>query len=394
SQTRVAHLLPFVRQTLVHINLSDARAHLPFPHAKLWRDSIAHGRRSGGDFISTEGEGANRMIRLHQDGGGRGRPRSLLAATLPRTVLSATNAAESPTALLARKEMRSWRLLQLEPTALRTPDPFGAPSHLGTDGSHLAATLYRLARQGGSEDGSNGQARREHEDTAAQVYARVANRLADLISDVDTIRVERDDTRELLTLSLSDRQGTSHPARALSDGTLRFLALAVLELDPQGEGLLCLEEPENGIHPGRIPAMLRLLSDLAVDTDEPIGPANPLRQVIINTHSPTVVSEIADADVLIAVPAPVMRASQYATGVRFHWLSDTWRARADPDPRQVVARGTLLTYLNPVAPAELPPLSHHESGHERPLRRVIDRPDLQPLLWPAAELPKTGSDQG
>ena len=47
-----------------------------------------------------------------------------------------------------------------------------------------------------------------------------------------------------------------HAARALSDGTLRFLALAILELDLTPRGLLCFEEPENGIHPERIPAML------------------------------------------------------------------------------------------------------------------------------------------
>jgi len=89
----------------------------------------------------------------------------------------------------------------------------------------------------------------------------------------------------LLTLNVTGGDGTVHPARALSDGTLRFLALTLLELDPEATGLLCLEEPENGIYPDRIPAMLRLLRDIATDTEEPLGDDNPLRQVIINTHS-------------------------------------------------------------------------------------------------------------
>jgi hypothetical protein len=55
------------------------------------------------------------VIKIHQDGGNRGRPQSLLAPNLPRTALSAANAAESPTATMARREMQSWRLLQLEP---------------------------------------------------------------------------------------------------------------------------------------------------------------------------------------------------------------------------------------------------------------------------------------
>lgn len=368
--------LEILRESLVHINLGDARNNLPFPHTSAWRTSAVHGRRAGGDFISTERDGPARTIMLHQDGGS-GRPRSLLAASLPRTVLSATNAAESPTTLLARKEMQSWRLLQLEPSALRTSDTFTSPTHLGADGSHLAATLYHLARsQNGKREEANGDAGMQE-----QVYSSVANRLADLLNEVREIRVDRDDTRELLTLYMTDRHGTSHPARALSDGTLRFLALAVLELDPYGQGVLCLEEPENGIHPERIPAMLKLLEDLAVDVDEPIGPDNPLRQVIINTHSPAVVSVVEDGDLLVAEPVEMPRGEGRFTGVQFRWLPDTWRARADNDPLKVVARGALLSYLNPVAP--LSALNEHERNGDarKPARRrVVDRPDIQPLL--------------
>ncbi|HBK30102.1 MAG TPA: ATPase, partial [Porphyromonadaceae bacterium] len=51
-------------------------------------------------------------------------------------------------------------------------------------------------------------------------------------------------------------------------------------------GLLCFEEPENGIHPFRISTMASLLKDLTNDfTDEEL----PLRQVIVNTHSPILV---------------------------------------------------------------------------------------------------------
>ena len=90
------------------------------------------------------------------------------------------------------------------------------------------------------------------------------------------------------------KDGTSLPARSLSDGTLRFLALAVLDLDYSETGLICLEEPENGIHPERVPAILDLLQSIPVDPFEESSPDNPLRQVIINTHSPKVVREIPE----------------------------------------------------------------------------------------------------
>jgi hypothetical protein len=153
-----------------------------------------------------------------------------------------------------------------------------------------------------------------------------------------------------------------------------------------------LEEPENGIHPERIPAMLRLLSDLAVDVDEPVGSDNPLRQVIINTHSPAVVGQVDDDQLVVAESAEILKEGKQFSGVKFSWLPDTWRAAADDNPRNIVARGTLLSYLNPVLP--------EESNRHLPLvpqtrprrRRVVDRPDIQPYLWPESMLESV--DQG
>ena len=149
--------LEIMKEELVHISQRDAFKHLSFPHsAKHWRKSVVHGRRNNNAaFISTIEEGGNRIINLHQDGGSSGRPLPRPAANLPRTVLSVANAAESPTVLVARREMEAWRMLQLEPAALRRPDEFASPTRLGPDGSHLAATLYRLARNMGKREGND-----------------------------------------------------------------------------------------------------------------------------------------------------------------------------------------------------------------------------------------------
>jgi energy-coupling factor transporter ATP-binding protein EcfA2 len=105
--------LELLKEELSHIKIGDASKHLLFPHNPKWRNSAVLGKRRVPSFISTDGEGANRVILLHQDKGTGGRPQPRSAVKLPRTVLSVVNAAESPTALLARREMRSWRLLQL-----------------------------------------------------------------------------------------------------------------------------------------------------------------------------------------------------------------------------------------------------------------------------------------
>ena len=363
--------LEIVKEELVHISQRDALKHLLFPHsAKHWRESVVQGRRTNAPFISTQGEGGNRVIYLHQDGGAGG-PLPRPAVNLPRTVLSVANAAESPTVLVARREMESWRMLQLEPAALRRPDEFAAPTRLGTDGSHLAATLYRLARSTGERRG-DGPAQ---DAQTAQTYSQIANRLMGLMDDARDIYIDRDEKRELLTLYAKDDGETPHPAWALSDGTLRFLALAVLEMDPETQGLLCLEEPENGIHPARIPAILDLLREIAVDTQEPTGPGNPLRQVIVNTHSPAVFQQVPDDSVLFVKAIAVMDGTGHIfKRAEFCCLPDTWRIKGD-EGANVVARGDLLAYLNPVLPKDQ--LAETETKGKR---RVGEREDTQQLL--------------
>ena len=359
--------LEIVKEELVHVAQRDAPKHLLFPHsAKDWRKSVVSGRRAAQYFISTEGEDESRVIKLHQDGGSSGRPLRRPAANLPRTVLSVANSAESPTVLVARREMESWRLVQLEPSAMRQPDEFVSPTHLGTDGRHLAATLYRLARNSGPErrDGNRPSVTGVRTE---QTYSHIANRLSELIDDVHGIYVDLDEKRELMTLYVKDRDGTPHPARALSDGTLRFLALSVLESDPAMQGVLCLEEPENGIHPARISAVLELLTDIAVDTQESVGDDNPLRQVIVNTHSPAVFQQVTDESVLFVKETEEMdKTGRRFKRARFLCLSGTWRATES----EHAARGDLLAYLNPVVPV----------AHAYP-KRVVDRDDMQRLLF-------------
>jgi len=347
--------LEILKEELRHINRSNASKHLLFNCNKSWQKAVIMGKRTSPFISSVDSEGGL-IIRLHQDGI-KGKPLSRLAARLPRTVLSVANAAESPTVLLARREMQSWQLLQLEPSPLRQPDEFSAPTHLGSDGSHLAATLYNLARLGKNE---------EH------IYAQVATRLSELLDDVDAVWVDRDDRRELLTLMVKSRDGTIHPARSLSDGTMRFLALVVLELNPESIGLLCLEEPENGIHPERIPKIISLLQDIATDVNEPVDDVkdSSLKQVIINTHSPAVVQQVPDDSLLVAeVKEDVNESGQRFNRVCFNYLTNTWRSKIpDFDSISVISNNNILAYLNPI------------SNQMRRQKRVIDREDLQLLI--------------
>ncbi len=310
--------IEIIKEELTYLQKGQARRLLGFPHNTAFRDSIITGRRTT-DLISTVVENDQAIIQLHQDGSS-GRPFKVPASSSPKTILGGINTDSHPTVLAARREMQSWTLLQLEPSALRQPDNFAAESKVSASGAHLPATLLRL-----------------------DATAFVANQLSNLISDIKTISVDQDEGRRLNTLMVTSRDGIKHPARALSDGTLRFLALSVLSADPQAGRLICLEEPENGIHPSRISAILNLLESIAVNPNEAVdATSNPLRQVIINTHSPGVVSALRNDTLIVTRPLR----QNGATIAQFCCLAGTWRAQRElVRSMNVMHKSDLLAFL-------------------------------------------------
>jgi predicted ATPase len=299
--------LQLVRESLHPQKLAEAKAIFGFKHSGDFRKSAATPTRRIGPFISTDDQDSGVRLMLHQDGGSRAQP--FPAGLSPRTVVGGTNAIEYPTVLAARREMASWQLLHLEPSVMRAPDAFGGPSKVDERGGHIAATLARLAPL---------------EKQPGRVLAEAANRLAALVPEVRSLGIDRDEARRQLSVVMK-MHGTDHQLgpRALSDGTLRFLALVTMQLDPMAGDLLCMEEPENGMHPSRMRAMVQLLRDFAVDPTEPVSEENPPRQVIVNTHSPDVVRQLEIDEILFvdAIDAPDGRSAHVAS-VQHGWRTD------------------------------------------------------------------------
>lgn len=324
------------REHLHYIKRGEALDHLGWPHSETsFRDAVILGARRGTAFISTDLQDGRRTIHVHQDGGSRGNPKPSSADNAPRTIVGTTATASDPTILAARREMQSWRQLMLEPSAMRSPDPTHTLSKpfVATNGAHLAAALYWLA----TTPGEGGRIDEE------AVYGDILQPLSRLL-DVKALRVARNDQLDTLTLEVQQPGGAFLPARSLSDGTLRFLALCILQRDPRMQGLLCMEEPENGIHPERMAAMVDLVRSLAVDPERSPGEGNPLRQVMINTHSPAIVQLQRHADLLFAKQATVRGPLGRPTRtLRLLPVRGTWRAgRGTPD----VHTAEILSYLS------------------------------------------------
>jgi predicted ATPase len=272
-------------------------------------------------FISTSSDAE---ITVHQEGHGG---RKLPAANSSRTILGGTNVADFPTILAARQEMSQWRTLLLEPSAMRASSGYHDPQSIDVRGGNLANTIYRLANQ-------------EH--IPGQVCSELANKLSKLVEDVRHLRVVSNDRFEARTIELQGGDGIYHPAHALSDGTLRFLVLSVLDLDPDVRGMICLEEPENGIHPERIPAMLELLREIAVDPAFEVDQDNPMRQVVVNTHSPLVVANTKPDDLVYMGSVRVADHRRRGLVAQPFAPLKSWRKTHGASP---VAPGSLTVYL-------------------------------------------------
>jgi predicted ATPase len=84
-------------------------------------------------------------------------------------------------------------------------------------------------------------------------------------------------------LYVEEEGGEQIPAPRLSDGTLRYLSLLAILCHPTPPPLVCIEEPELGLHPDVILIVAELLKDASQRT-----------QLVVTTHSDALVSALSD----------------------------------------------------------------------------------------------------
>jgi predicted ATPase len=236
-----------------------------------WRPKVKTGKR-GVAYIDTE----NDRINLRQDGKG-GIKKEFPLNNINQAILSIVNSVDFPHALAAKEEIRNWKFLQLNPEDLRKPSSYLAKDNLTHTGQNLAATLFRI---------------KNTDPHAIKGIVRKLNKLLPSIVDVDVID---DKVGKQFVIQIRTQDNREFTSRVLSEGTLRLLTLCVFLYDPLYNGLICFEEPENGIHPARIKMTANLLTEL-VSHFEDDDVDSELRQVIVNSHSSVLVHEIFSLD--------------------------------------------------------------------------------------------------
>ncbi|MCY4385239.1 MAG: AAA family ATPase [Nitrospinae bacterium] len=87
-------------------------------------------------------------------------------------------------------------------------------------------------------------------------------------------------------------EGLQHPVPAtrLSDGSLRYLCLLAVLCHPDPPPVVCIEEPEIGLHPDIIPKVAKLLVDASLRS-----------QIFVTTHSDVLVDALTDTPEAIVV---------------------------------------------------------------------------------------------
>ena len=257
-------------ENLKHNEDNWVKNYIPKTVLETWRPKVT-GRRAI-PYINTEVKSGIATIVVHQDRK-QGNKKVFLAKSASQTVLSSINTIDFQHILAAKQEMLSWKFMQLNPEDLREPtrQDMGIRDTITASGKNLAAALFRIKQDD------------EYTLTA------ISRDLNNLLPNLTEVNVYDDKANRQFIIKVKGDDGREFSSRVLSEGTLRLLTLCVLQYDRQHTGLLCFEEPENGIHPFRIEAMARLLKELTVDFKDI---EMPLRQVIVNTHSPVLVSQL------------------------------------------------------------------------------------------------------
>lgn len=178
-----------------------------------------------------------------------------------------------------RGHLDLWRLYHFHDTSSSSPMKMTTDvndnRYLRPDGSNLAAFLYYL---------------REKHETSYSLIRRTVQRVAQFFDDFQLEPQKLNP--EKIRLEWRHKGSDAYfDAPALSDGTLRFIALATLFLQPESyqPSVMLVDEPELGLHPYAITLLASLIKQASVK-----------KQVIISTQSSFLLDHFEPEDVLVA----------------------------------------------------------------------------------------------
>jgi len=172
-----------------------------------------------------------------------------------------------------------WRVYHFHDTSSTSPMKLTGDvndnRYLRPDGANLAAFLYFLRQRHGA---------------SYNLIRRTVQRVAPFFDDFQLAPMQLNDRK--IRLEWHHKNTESYfDAASLSDGTLRFIALTTLFLQPKQfrPSVILVDEPELGLHPYAISMLASLIKQCSKAT-----------QVIVSTQSPLLLDHFQPEDVLVA----------------------------------------------------------------------------------------------
>ncbi|PYP92913.1 MAG: chromosome segregation protein SMC [Candidatus Angelobacter sp. Gp1-AA117] len=202
-----------------------------------------------------------------------------------------------------------WRVYHVHDTSKSSPmrktNKVADNDFLRPDGSNLASFLYLL---------------QEREPTSYNLIRRTVQQVAPFFEDfrLRPLNLNPDDIKLEWIHKSSDQY---FDASSLSDGTLRFIALATLFLQPKNylPSVILVDEPELGLHPVAIGILAGLIRH-----------ASQNAQVLVSTQSSLLLDHFDPVDVLVAnrksggTQIERLDASQLTEWLRDYSLGQLW----------------------------------------------------------------------
>ena len=178
------------------------------------------------------------------------------------------------------EELISFSKYNIYPNTLRDPQLVSKDLVLRENGSNVGSILKRL--------NSNRRLSRNKDDIISAVRM--------LMPSVVDIQVRSAGGYYVPVLRVEEDNGDVHDFNLsqISDGTLRTLGLLTAFYQPNAPEKIGIEEPEQMIHPGALPVFAEAMADFVK------GGSGGERQVLITTHSPTLLDLVDPRDIVWA----------------------------------------------------------------------------------------------
>jgi predicted ATPase len=207
-------------------------------------------------------------------------------------------------------ELVSWRVYPpistVQEAPIRHPQVLRSGLRLAPDGRNLASVLHGIQNH------------------ASGVWEQVVDVLQTTSPGFGRLTFSSEGADGTITLRWWEEPYSKEygfPVNVLSDGTLRLLMLVAILVSPDPPPLICIDEPELGLHPDWVKVIGELLQSAATRT-----------QLVVATHSPELVSKVQPSQVVVVEKENGRTIANRLSDDDFaHWLDefrlgDLWRA--------------------------------------------------------------------